>query len=129
SDVSFGVYLAHPLLYQGFLIVLADLGLHQGLGGLPSGVGLLIVLVVIAPSTYALTAFGMWALRRTPLSMAFTGRRGRGPRPAPTTQPLRDPSVLAGGEAAGGRGPSPGGADAALRTPGCSSSSLQSPVS
>ncbi|MDQ2728319.1 MAG: acyltransferase, partial [Actinomycetota bacterium] len=68
SDVSFGVYLAHPLLYQGFLIVLADLGLHQGLGGLPSGVGLLIVLVVIAPSTYALTAFGMWALRRTPLS-------------------------------------------------------------
>ena len=91
SDVSFGVYLAHPLLYQGFLTILADLGVHQGLGGLPTGVGLLLVLAVIAPMTYACTAVGVWLLRRTPLSMALTGRRGRSSAPAPASRPLRTP--------------------------------------
>ncbi len=112
SDVSFGVYLAHPLLYQGLLAVLADLGVNQGLGSLPTGVGLIVVLAVIAPSTYALTALGMWVLRRTPLSMAFTGRRGCHPGPSPTR-----------------RVTPPASADAALRTPGFTPTSLQSPVS
>lgn len=76
SDVSFGVYLAHPLFYQGFLAVLAAFGLH-GLGSLPPGLGLALVLVVIAPSTYLLTATGIWLVRRSPLSLALTGRRLR----------------------------------------------------
>lgn len=114
SDVSFGVYLAHPLLYQGLLIVLPDLGLHRGLGGLPTGVGLILVLVVIAPSTYVLTAIAVWLLRRTPLSMAFTGRRGWATGPAPTRRRFRDHGVLGGDT---------------LRTPGFTSTSLQSPVS
>lgn len=116
SDVSFGVYLAHPLLYQGLLTVLADLGLHHGFGGLPAGLGLIIVLVVIAPSAYVLSAVGMWFLRRTPLSMAFTGRRGRGTAPGPSTRSLRDKTA-------------PPSADATLRTPGFTPASLQSPVS
>jgi peptidoglycan/LPS O-acetylase OafA/YrhL len=93
SDVSFGVYLAHPLLYQGFLTVLADLGLHQGLGALPTGIGLLVVLAVIAPLTYVVTAFGMWLLRRTPLSMALTGRRGRGSSRGTLSAPLLAPGL------------------------------------
>lgn len=102
SDVSFGVYLAHPLLYQGFLTLLADVGVHGGLGGLPSGIGLIVVLAVVAPCTYVLAAAGMSLLRRTPLSMAFTGRR------TPPTGPALTSS---------------------LRTPGFTSSSLQTPVS
>jgi peptidoglycan/LPS O-acetylase OafA/YrhL len=96
SDVSFGVYLAHPLLYQVFLTVLAGLGLHEGLGGLPTWLGLIVVLTVIAPLTYFISAVGMWLVRRTPLSMAFTGRRGHsGHRaPAPATLPLLRPAAL-----------------------------------
>ncbi len=128
SDVSFGVYLAHPLLYQGLLAVLADLGLHRGFGGLPAGLGLIIVLVVVAPSAYILSALGVWFLRRTPLSLAFTGRRGPGPAPARATWPLRDDNILAGAEADGPRGTVPPAADATLRTPGFTPASLQSPV-
>lgn len=75
SDVSFGVYLAHPLLYQGLLALLGVLGWRAGLRSLPAGVGLLVVLAVIVPALYLLTAMGMMALRRTPLSLALTGRR------------------------------------------------------
>lgn len=129
SDVSFGVYLAHPLLYQGLLTVLGGLGLHQGFGDLPAGLGLIIVLVVVAPSAYVLAAVGVWLLRRTPLSMAFTGRRGCGRSRARTTRPLRDDNVLAGGEAGGPGGNAPSSADATLGTPGFTPTSLQSPVS
>ncbi|MDQ6838141.1 MAG: acyltransferase [Actinomycetota bacterium] len=123
SDVSFGVYLAHPLLYQGFLAALAGLGLHRGLGGLPTGVGLALVLVVVAPSAYAITAVGVWLLRRTPLSMILTGRRARGPKPQTLRSP-RLPEVAPGGSTLAPAAVPP----VALNAPGSSVSRLQNPV-
>ncbi len=83
AEVSFGVYLAHPLLYQGLLAALDAVGWRKGLRNLPAGVGLTVVLVVIVPGIYVLAAPGAGLARRTPLSMALTGRRCRPGRDRP----------------------------------------------
>ncbi|MDQ6781990.1 MAG: acyltransferase [Actinomycetota bacterium] len=119
SDVSFGVYLAHPLLYQGLLTVLADVGVHRGLGGLPPAVGLLVVLVVVAPTTYLASALAVSMLRRTPLSLAFTGRRVRAARQVPESlPPSRAPRRPARGAGAGSRGAPSTQPSPALSAPG-----------
>jgi peptidoglycan/LPS O-acetylase OafA/YrhL len=87
SDVSFGVYLAHPLLYMLLLNnILAPAGV-TGLTGLPPAAGLALVVLVVAPATWVLTAAAVWLVRRTPLSLALTGRRAKvraaKPNPAP----------------------------------------------
>lgn len=88
SDVSFGVYLAHPLLYMLLLNNLLSAAGTAGLRSLPSAAGLAIVVLVVAPATYLLTAVAVWAVRRTPLSLALTGRRAKGrvraPQPVPS---------------------------------------------
>lgn len=91
SDVSFGVYLVHPLLYQGFVAFLGAFGEDGGLGFLPEGAGLALLLVVIVPTTYLVAATGIWVLRRTPFSLAVTGRRAMtarraGPPPPPADE-------------------------------------------
>lgn len=75
SDLSFGVYLAHPLVYQGLVGLLGAVGLRSTLRDLPTGMAFVALLAVVVPSVYALSATGVWLLRRTPASLALTGRR------------------------------------------------------
>jgi surface polysaccharide O-acyltransferase-like enzyme len=74
SDISFGVYLAHPLvlglLWSGALA----LGAGNVFRSLPGPVGVTLVLTMLVPLTYLVTASIVAVARRTPLSLALTGR-------------------------------------------------------
>lgn len=83
SDVSFGVYLAHPLLLQGILAATAAVGLDAALGGLSPALQLVMVIGILVPSVYAVAAVGVVMARRSPLSLYLTGRKGRLPRVPP----------------------------------------------
>jgi peptidoglycan/LPS O-acetylase OafA/YrhL len=83
SDVSFGVYLAHPLLVGAILDVAAWSGLSARMSSLPSGLIELVAVVGLVPFVYAVVFVAIDALRRTPLSLALTGRR----RPRPDFTP------------------------------------------
>jgi peptidoglycan/LPS O-acetylase OafA/YrhL len=69
ADVSFGVYLAHPLLLQGLLVA----GLGDLVAGLPPPLITLLALAVVVPAAYLICAVVVAALRRTRLSLALTG--------------------------------------------------------
>jgi peptidoglycan/LPS O-acetylase OafA/YrhL len=69
ADVSFGVYLAHPLLLQGLLAA----GLGDLVAGLPQPLITLLALAVVVPAAYLICAVVVAALRRTRLSLALTG--------------------------------------------------------
>lgn len=75
SDVSFGVYLAHPLLVGGLLDVAAWIGLSHAVGTLPSGLIEVLVVGGLVPFVYAVTFFGISLVRRTPVTMWLTGRK------------------------------------------------------
>ena len=79
SDVSFGVFLSHPLLLQGLLAAAGATGLSVALGGLPVLAQLALVLGVLVPGIYLVSAVLISLARRTPLSLALTGRKGRVP--------------------------------------------------
>jgi membrane-bound acyltransferase YfiQ involved in biofilm formation len=101
SDVSFGVYLAHPLLLQGVLALTATVGLDGALGTLPPPAELVMVVAVLVPSVYAVTGAGMILVRRTRFSLLLAGRRGRlpavqenvAPRAAITAPPDSQPAT------------------------------------
>lgn len=79
SDLSFGVYLVHPLVLQIVLLAAARSGLTAAWLRLPSGALTLLILAVLVPFVY-LTAAGLVALaRRTPLSLPLSGRAARRP--------------------------------------------------
>lgn len=85
SDVSFGVYLAHPLLLDGLVAAASASGLAALTERLPIAASLPLVVLGLAPALALTTAFVVDRLRRTPLSLALTGRRVRSPvdpRPA-----------------------------------------------
>jgi peptidoglycan/LPS O-acetylase OafA/YrhL len=75
ADVSFGVYLSHPLLLQGLLAA----GLGGLVAGLPGPVITLLALTVAVPAVYLTCAVAAAALRRTPLSLALTGHPAAAP--------------------------------------------------
>jgi membrane-bound acyltransferase YfiQ involved in biofilm formation len=80
SDVSFGVYLAHPLVLQGLIAAggaVAVLPSHPALTGAP----LLAAVAVLVPLTYLLTVAAVSVARRTPVSGALTGRPASPRRP------------------------------------------------
>jgi peptidoglycan/LPS O-acetylase OafA/YrhL len=91
SDVSFGVYLAHPLLLQGLLAATAAIGLDRAMSGLSPALQLVLVVAVVVPGVYAVTGAGMVLARRTRLSLALAGRKGRLPVYQREAHPL--PSV------------------------------------
>jgi len=104
SDVSFGVYLAHPLLLQGVLAVTAAVGLDGALSGLSPALQLAMVVVVLVPAVYAATGAGMVLVRRTRLSLALAGRKGRMPafeEKAGPSRPVSDQAAAASNQAAG----------------------------
>jgi peptidoglycan/LPS O-acetylase OafA/YrhL len=83
SDVSFGVYLSHPLVLAGLLDAASTLGLPRVFGSLPSGAVELLIGLGLVPFIYAVSFLAIDGLRRTRASLAFTGRRG--PRSAGAT--------------------------------------------
>jgi surface polysaccharide O-acyltransferase-like enzyme len=74
SDASLGVYLAHPLVIQVLLTLGVSTGLDAALGGAPEALALAVALLVISPAVYVSAALVTAAARRTPLSLALTGR-------------------------------------------------------
>ncbi|MHB1534057.1 MAG: acyltransferase family protein [Acidimicrobiales bacterium] len=79
SDLSFGVYLAHPLVLQGAILAVGGLGISPWLGRLPAPLAAAGVLVIVVPAIYAATATGVGILRRTRVSVLLTGRPRRLP--------------------------------------------------
>ncbi|NKQ53595.1 acyltransferase [Amycolatopsis sp. K13G38] len=74
SDASFGIYLLHPLVLQGALAVAAwtgTLALTQT-GSSPPVLAVLILAVL--PLIYLVSGLLTAAVRRTPVSLALTGR-------------------------------------------------------
>ncbi|MGH9120789.1 MAG: acyltransferase family protein [Acidimicrobiales bacterium] len=95
ADVSFGVYLAHPMLLQGLIAASAATGLSGALSGLPSGVILPMVLGLLVPTLCLASWGGVAVIRRTPLSVWLTGRP-RQVSPPPDDPLLPGPPRLLG---------------------------------
>ena len=80
SASSFGIYLAHPLVLQGLLLVAGASFLGPDGGGLgavrraPDGLEVVALLFVAVPIIYALAWLIASAARRTPASLMLTGR-------------------------------------------------------
>jgi peptidoglycan/LPS O-acetylase OafA/YrhL len=74
SDATFGVYLAHPLLLQGLLVVAAPLATRMVAGEIPSGVVLPLDLLVVVPLLLAASVIVVAWTRRTPASLMVAGR-------------------------------------------------------
>ncbi len=80
SASSFGIYLAHPLVLQGLLLLTGAsfLGANGGwLGAVrraPDGLEVVALLFVAVPIIYALAWLIASAARRTPASLMLTGR-------------------------------------------------------
>jgi len=88
SDISFGVYLAHPLV----LSVLLDHGIGPGAPAVPAAAAVVVAFAGSAAGAVALSVVA----RRTPLSMLLTGRpRRRAAERTRSASPVAVP-VLAG---------------------------------
>jgi poly(3-hydroxybutyrate) depolymerase/peptidoglycan/LPS O-acetylase OafA/YrhL len=81
SASSFGIYLAHPLVLQGLLLVMGSYRLFGGHGGLtgwlhrlPDSLEVLPLLFIAVPLIYACAWVIASAMRRTPVSLLITGR-------------------------------------------------------
>ena len=84
SDATFGVYLAHPLLLQGLLILAAPLVSRTVSGEVPSALVLPLDLAVVVPVLLAASVAVVAWTRRTPASLFVAGRarlrnQGSGP--------------------------------------------------
>jgi peptidoglycan/LPS O-acetylase OafA/YrhL len=74
SDASFGIYLAHPLVIQGVLLLGAATGLLSAFTHLNDPLVLGLDLAVGAPAVYAVSALVVAVCRRSALSLPLTGR-------------------------------------------------------
>jgi poly(3-hydroxybutyrate) depolymerase/peptidoglycan/LPS O-acetylase OafA/YrhL len=74
ADCSFGIYLAHPLVLQGLLILARDDGLLETVRHAPAAVELAVLLGVCVPIVYGVSWALAFVLRRSPLSLVLTGR-------------------------------------------------------
>jgi peptidoglycan/LPS O-acetylase OafA/YrhL len=95
TDVSFGVYLAHPLVLQALWSGAGIVGARRALESLPGPIAVALVLGALVPLAYVVTAALVTAARRTPLSVALTGRPRREKpslAPAPSVVPAFTPT-------------------------------------
>jgi peptidoglycan/LPS O-acetylase OafA/YrhL len=74
SASSFGIYLAHPLVLQGLLALAATTGVLAAVRNAPAAAEVLVLLCVFVPLIYAVSWMIASLARRTPLSLALTGR-------------------------------------------------------
>jgi peptidoglycan/LPS O-acetylase OafA/YrhL len=93
TDISFGVYLAHPLVLQVLWWVAGAVGVRQLFTSLPGPVAVAVVLAVLVPLAYVVTAGLVATARRTRLSLALTGRP-RVVKPSPALSPAPSPSPV-----------------------------------
>ncbi|WP_154759979.1 acyltransferase [Amycolatopsis pithecellobii] len=87
SDASFGVYLLHPLVLQGILLGATASGLAGLAQTAPDALVLAVLVLVLLPLTYLVSGLLTAAVRRTPVSLALTGR-ARAPIPVPPREDL-----------------------------------------
>ncbi len=80
SDISFGVYLAHPLVIQGAMVAAASLGLNSVFAGLPTPAAIVLVIFIFTPAVFACTAVGIAQARDLRISLWLTGRPARAAR-------------------------------------------------
>jgi poly(3-hydroxybutyrate) depolymerase/peptidoglycan/LPS O-acetylase OafA/YrhL len=73
ADCSFGIYLAHPLILQGLLLIGQHTGVLEAVRRAPEVVELLALLACVAV-VYGISWGLAFVLRRTPLSLVLTGR-------------------------------------------------------
>ena len=90
SDSSFGIYLAHPLVLMGMTTIAGPLGLLSASTRAPIAVVLVIVVGVVAPLVYGIGALPAMLLRRTPLSLAMSGRPQRRTSPSAPAPAARE---------------------------------------
>ncbi|HVV14105.1 acyltransferase [Amycolatopsis sp.] len=74
SDASFGIYLVHPLLLQGALLAATWLGWVDYAQTVPNPLVLTVLVLVLLPVLYLASGLVTAAVRRTPLSLALSGR-------------------------------------------------------
>ncbi|WP_166463060.1 acyltransferase [Amycolatopsis acidicola] len=74
SDASFGIYLVHPLLLQGTLLVLTWAGLVDYAQTVPNALVLTVLVLVLLPVLYLASGLVTAAARHTPFSLALSGR-------------------------------------------------------
>jgi peptidoglycan/LPS O-acetylase OafA/YrhL len=87
ADASFGVYLAHPLLLQGLLLLSAYTGLSAVAEHAPPGLVTALSMTVVVPLIYLTCTVFAELVRRTPLSLPLTGRARRHVPEAKTRSP------------------------------------------
>jgi surface polysaccharide O-acyltransferase-like enzyme len=75
SASSFGIYLAHPLVLQGLLALATVTGVLAAVRGAPVVLEVLVLLGVFLPLIYGMSWVIASLARRTPLSLALTGRK------------------------------------------------------
>jgi peptidoglycan/LPS O-acetylase OafA/YrhL len=80
SDISFGVFLAHPLLLQAITATVGAIGVEQLFPTSPSLPALAMRLAVVVPLVYLGTAIAVRVVRPTRVSLALTGRSRCPPR-------------------------------------------------
>jgi hypothetical protein len=91
AEASFGVYLAHPLLLQGLLLLTAGTGLSSLAARAPGGLVTAVSMAVVVPLIYLTCMVFAELMRRTPLSLPLTGRaRRRTPEPIPGSRDEHD---------------------------------------
>jgi hypothetical protein len=89
ADSSFGIFLAHPLVLQGVVTLAGVTGALTAIREAPSALELAALLGVGVPLIYSASGVLAFLARRTPLSLALTGRR-RAARPrSPSERGLR----------------------------------------
>jgi poly(3-hydroxybutyrate) depolymerase/peptidoglycan/LPS O-acetylase OafA/YrhL len=74
ADCSFGIYLAHPLVLQGLVLLARNVGVQQPVINAPAPVELAVLLGVCVPVVYGVSWLLTFGLRRTPLSLVLAGR-------------------------------------------------------
>ncbi len=105
ADCSFGIYLAHPLVLQGLLLLGQRAGVLALVRRAPAVVELVVLLGICVPVVYVASWALASVLRRTPLSLLFTGRP-QARRMGPSRAPRGSRGVLAGVSQSSGDTPS-----------------------
>jgi poly(3-hydroxybutyrate) depolymerase/peptidoglycan/LPS O-acetylase OafA/YrhL len=74
ADCSFGIYLAHPLVLQGLLILAGHAGVLSAVRHAPAAAEVAALLGICVPVVYGVSWVLAFLLRRSPLSLMLTGR-------------------------------------------------------
>jgi peptidoglycan/LPS O-acetylase OafA/YrhL len=97
GDCSFGIYLAHPLVLQGALLLASATGVLTAIRRAPAPLEVAAFLVAGVPLIYGVSWALVFVVRRTPFSLILTGRerqKTRTSRPRTTTSaPARQPAT------------------------------------